>query len=525
MPKLDSRKIDKLVKRRHPDYKKFKGHWDFLYETYRGGREWFDKHIFQYMKESNKEFEDRVKRAYRFNHTREVVDLVNKYVWRCGKVVRSKDAPDAVKRFWLRSRRNGWAIEKVMPVISKMTSIYGRIWIVVDATGTKQEVKSKEDEKNADYRTFFYFKRPQDLLDVGYDDDGNVIWAMFSEEHRNDDNPFGEAKVKSRVRLWTQTTWHLYELSSGKKKSFLVDEGSHDLGICPVFPADHQVSDELYASQSLIDDIAYLDRAVANYLSNLDAIIQDQTFSQLAMPAQSSLFQEHISHDDEDGEEKARKKMQDVGTKRVFLYDSEGGQPMFLSPDPKQASLITDVIQQIINEIYHCIGIAGERTKQDNAMGIDNSSGVAKAFDFERVNSLLISKGQSLEWTENRIVELVLRFHGEWDEKYIEDPLVKYPENYDVIGAQDELQLSARYDMITTPLKLKQYQLKRAVRKMYEGAPEKEVEELEKAIDQMEDALQEYEKTAGLSDAVSNALPNQQNQEDESEGSDQPDSE
>jgi hypothetical protein len=47
------------------------------------------------------------------------------------------------------------------------------------------------------------------------------------------------------------------------------------------------------------------------------------------------------------------------------------------------------VINKIINEIYHTVGLAGERTKQDNAMGIDNSSGVAKAYDFERVNAAL----------------------------------------------------------------------------------------------------------------------------------------
>jgi hypothetical protein len=47
------------------------------------------------------------------------------------------------------------------------------------------------------------------------------------------------------------------------------------------------------------------------------------------------------------------------------------------------------VISKIINEIYHSVGLAGERTKEDNSQGIDNSSGVAKAYDFERVNALL----------------------------------------------------------------------------------------------------------------------------------------
>lgn len=510
---MEKEQINNLIKRRHPAYEENKVHWDFLFSTYRGGRAWFKENIFRYHKEGDSEFAERVKRAYRFNHTREVVDLVDKYLWRSAELSRSEDAPDSVKRFWRRAKRNGWAIEKVMPSVSRMTSIYGRIWIVVDSSiSSNIEVKSKEDEKKADYRAFFHAIRPQDLLDVGYDDDGNILWASIAENHRDDDDPFGDGAEQPHVRLWTTEGWYLFKVGSDENGHVEVDSGTHDLGICPVFPADNRITDELYTSQSLIDDIAYLDRACANYLSNLDAIIQDQTFSQLAMPAQSSLFQEIVGDDDKEGESQAMKRMQEVGTRRVFLYDAEGGEPMFLSPDPKQAQLITRVIQQIINEIYHCVGVAGERTKADNSMGIDNSSGVAKAFDFERVNSLLVSKGQSLEWIENRLVEMVLRWHGEWDEAYIEKPLVKYPRSYDVVGLFDELDLAARFEMLTTPLKLRQFQLKRAVSKMYQGVKTEELESLLSAIDQMDDALNSLENVAGLNKAFSNALPNQQNQ-------------
>src|SRR5262249_7745025 len=153
----------------------------------------------------------------------------------------------------------------------------------------------------------------------------------------------------------------------------------HELGEVPAIPLPHTVGEHLYSAPALINDIAYLDRAIANYLSNLDAIIQDQTFSQLAMPAQAML----------PGED-AYEKLLEMGTKRMFVFDGEGGAvPMFLSPDPKQAGVILAVIDKIINEIYHTIGMSGERTKQDNAVGTDNSSGVAKAYDFERMNSLL----------------------------------------------------------------------------------------------------------------------------------------
>jgi hypothetical protein len=94
-----------------------------------------------------------------------------------------------------------------------------------------------------------------------------------------------------------------------------------------------------------------------------------------------------------------------MGTKRVFTYDGEvAASPNSVARPEAGAADPFTVINKIINEIYHTIGMAGERTKQDNAVGIDNSSGVAKAYDFERMNSLLAAKADSLENAENKLV-------------------------------------------------------------------------------------------------------------------------
>ncbi len=200
--------------------------------------------------------------------------------------------------------------------------------------------------------------------------------------------------MKVRYRLWTKTEWVLFEVKEtrgGSTRVDIADRGNVAIKRVPCFFADHLIGENLYWAPGLIDEIAYLDRATANYLSNLDAIIQDQTFSQLAMPAQSVL-----------PGEKGYDALIEAGTKRTFLYDSEGGEPKFLSPDPKQAQLIITVVNKIIAEIYQTAGASGERTKQDNAVGIDNSSGVAKAYDFDKLNSLLTSKAQSLQQSRTR---------------------------------------------------------------------------------------------------------------------------
>jgi len=452
----DQKKLKALITRRHPEYAENLAHWDFLEDTYEGGREWFKGNIFQYIKEGSGEYADRLKRAYRFNHSREVVDLLNKYLFK-QNIVRSDDAPESVKAFWLKSTKNGLSIRDFARQCGKKASVFGRIGIVVDNTATTQ-VNSKAEEKAMGVRTYAYAVRPEQLLDYSYDSEGELNWILIQESSRDDVDPLNSTGVESpRWRLWTKTDWRLFELQGRGNKQRVVEigNGAHNLGEVPVILHDHMITDEDFVAPSLISDIAYLDRATANYLSNLDAIIQDQTFSQLAMPAQNVL----------PGED-SYTKMVDMGTKRVFLYDGEGGAaPMYLSPDPKQAAMILNVVNKIISEIYHTVGLAGERTKQDNAMGIDNSSGVAKAYDFDRVNALLQAKADSLEVFENKLARLVAKWNGE--EAAVKDDLVSYPDNFDTRGLYDEFDIAARLMLITAPDTVRQQQMETVIDKLF----------------------------------------------------------
>lgn len=453
----DQKKLRAFIDRRHPEYGENKKHWDFLEDTYEGGREWFKENVFRYIKEGDIEYNSRVERAYRFNHTREVVDLINKYLFKQNIIRNEEDAPDSVKEFWKSATRSGLSIGNLMRQVSKKTSIFGRIGIVVDRTETVSGV-SVAEEKQLGAKTYAYIVGPEQLLDYSYSADGSLNWALIEECIRDDNDPINSTGAEEeRWRLWTKTEWFLFkEVKEGRKKSIVLDSrGSHNIGVVPLVLADNIISDDLYESPSMIDDIAYLDRAVANYLSNLDAIIQDQTFSQLAMPAQGVLPGEDMYA-----------KLTEMGTKRVFLYDGESGsQPFYLSPDVKQAELILSIINKIINEIYHTVGLAGERTKQDNATGIDNSSGVAKAFDFERVNALLTSKADSLEHVENQLTLLVALWNGQYDQ--VKKDLVSYPDSFDTRTLFDEFDMSARLLLVEAPNTVRREQMLALVDKIF----------------------------------------------------------
>jgi len=480
----DQKTLKAFIDRRHPEYDTRKEHWEFLESCYSGGREWFKDNIFRYLKEGDKEFEDRLERAYRYNHTREVVDLVSKYIYKAPISRNEEDASEAVVEFWKHSTLNGENIDQYSRQMSDQSSISGRIWVVVDST--MKPGLTIADEKQSEGRIYSYIVSPGAALDMSFDDLGELIWILLYEEERDDADPFtSSGEMMPRFRLWTREGWMLFSLEESENKGeaevTLIEEGSHGLGVVPVFPVDSITSGESeYSSPSLIGDIAYMDRAVANYLSNLDAIIQDQAFSQLAMPAQG-LTPGTGDHD----------AILDLGTKRIFTYDGENGtQPFYLSPDPKQAELIMGIIQQIINEIYHTVGMAGERTKQDNAMGIDNSSGVAKAYDFERMNALLTSKAGQLERAENRLVELVNLWASKSNKT--EENLVSYSDTFDTRDLHDEFDIATRLSLVTAPDEIRRKQMEQVVNKLFPDMAEAGRDRLKKALSEWPEKFETF---------------------------------
>lgn len=471
---------NKLIQRRHPGYNELKEESDFFESTYKGGKEWFDKNIFKYTKEGPVNFNSRVQRAYRFNHTKEIVDAITKYIFK-NKIMRSEDAPESVQKFWRQSTMYGRDIDGLAKSIDRNTSIFGRVYIVVDSTNDGS-ISTVAEEKEKDIKTYAYVVKPQDVLDLSYDEVGELNWILIHEPVRKDTNPFeDDGTVYHSYRLWTREKWYLIKpevVSQAVKNpavinsSVEVQEGYHNLGVVPVIPVDCVQSDDLYSSTALISDIAYLDRAVANYLSNLDVIIQDQTFSQLTIPNQAL-------PKGEDGYEK----IIEMGTKSIFTYDGQGGvKPEYISPDPKQAQVILDTVNKIIHEIYSIVGMSGERTKQDNAVGIDNSSGVAKAYDFEKINTLLSCKARNLEEAENQIVKIVALWNGDKldeDKKY-----VMYPQDFDVKDLYDEFEIASQLTLLDAPFEIRREQMKSVIAKLFPQVKDSVKEELIKALEQ-----------------------------------------
>ena len=96
---------------------------------------------------------------------------------------------------------------------------------------------------------------------------------------------------------------------------------------------------------------------------------------------------------------------------------------------------------------------------------MDNSSGVAKAYDFERVNALLSAKADSLEVVENKIAQLVALWNEESSDEFAK--YVSYPDNFDTRGLYDEFDIAARLMLVEAPDKIRQEQMRLVVEKLF----------------------------------------------------------
>jgi hypothetical protein len=495
---IDSKTAKAIVERKHPLYEELVPHWCFLEASYKGGRGWFKENIFRYIKEGDREYSDRVARAYRFNHTRETVDLVNKYLFRAPINRRVDDAPESIQKFWKKVDSTGLDIDEFMRVVSLKQSIFGRPWIVIDNRVTDVPVDASAAEV-AEPDLYAYLVPPQQVPDYAFDEAGELLWVLIEEHCRDDADPInGSGALYKRYRLWTRMEWVLFEFKANAKakdggKWEVVGSGEHNLGLVPVIPANNSIGSDKWDCPALIADVAYLDRAVSNYASNLDAIIQDQAFSQLAMPAQGVL-----PGDD------AYNKVLEMGTKRVFLYDGEAGNaPVFLSPDPRQATLILSAIGQLINEIYHSVGLAGERTKQDNSQGIDNSSGVAKTKDFERVVALLSAKADALEVVEYKMMQVIAAWTGE---TLPEDAnLVTYPveSQFDVRTMYDEIDTAMKLRLMGLPPLVMEEQVNRLVAKLFPDLSKDLMDKIRAEVKEWSNEPTEQEKALAANGAGS----------------------
>jgi hypothetical protein len=451
------------TERRHPRFNLFEKHWRFLLESYVGGPEYLYKgidnprptgqaasagrlgeaNLFKYFKEGPDEWVDRMLRCHRTNYVRKVVDQIKSFVAKKPPMRRTEAAPEAVRRFWRNADGRGRDVDRVMSTALQWAETFGTTWLLIDKP--REEFTNFEDEldRGLPYVRHYF---PFDVLDGGFTDRGLLKWIMVRDTVREDDDPMQPPVKYDVYTVWDRQRYYAFKKLPRQKgattASFapLADKsGEHGLGFVPLHQVRFADSEDPFVAPGLVDDVAYLDRDVFNKQSQLDTIVLDQTFSQLTMPADAVLLNDPGRAEEAGGDvaiarnahEEARKRVIEMGTKRVFLFNGNTQHPpRYISPDATQVDAIRNIIKDEITEIYRIAGLLGEVGRE-----VRTQSGTSKAYDFDRLNKVLAFVAGELEFAEWWAAAVVSKWM-ELPSEEIDVPtdLVSYPDDFDISG-------------------------------------------------------------------------------------------
>lgn len=411
----------KIISRTLPDYSSRKDNWDFMKSSYIGGKSYINAHLFKYYIEGDDEFRDRKARAHRENHCKRVVDLFTSYLFQEQPIRQTTDK--RLEEFHNNIDGKGKRIDQFMKIVSLWSSVLGRVYVMIDkpSLSDSQITGTAYDNVNPKAQPYCYMIFPQDIIDIAFNEDDSVKWVIIHEHVRDDDDPIlSSGDIINRFRLWTANDWYLFD-----DKGHQTGAGSHGVGTVPMAVIDSEDND-LYDGQSMIGDIAYLDRAIFNNWSRLDAIVCDQTFSQLVFPIEGMVGD--IANDAAIMEQYMK-----IAHNRILFYSSQAQvPPAYISPDASQAQFILSMLESLTTQLYASLGLKAETASEPMAQ-----SGVAKAWDFDKLDKMLSSKADNLEEAERTINEMFNRWVGSTAEC-----VVDYPEKFDTRSLADEIAMA-----------------------------------------------------------------------------------
>ncbi|MGE4424130.1 MAG: hypothetical protein AB7D39_17660 [Pseudodesulfovibrio sp.] len=446
-----SKKTTDLIARRHPDYDAMAPKWAYYASAYFGDDDVFIlENLIRFFREDDASYRDRIKRAWRDNHTRAVINLLFGFLGQTRPTVVG-DMPAAFEAFSKRATRTGESLFRHMLDIGVNAAVYGRCYVVVDRPAKTDGPWTNLDNVSEIYAPYSYVVTPEDVLDISFGPDGNVRWCLIMERERDDADPFSSSgDVTERYRLWTAESWTVYN-SDGK----ITASGVNSAGVVPVIPVTHEQMLSPYKGRSMIAGVVNKDKSIMNDWSDLEASITAACFPLLKMPtgdAQMATLLE-TNPDLVSEARELRKRVVELFRSGVLSYDpgntgSTG--PEYLSWDTSQITPIVEMIKDKISGLYAAFALEGEV-----GVEVSSESGVAKEHRFNKLNRQLASIADNLEETQDKIVSL----WGLYTDTDVSGFSHDWPDRFDVASLSDELDDTERLALsVTTPAFLKTLQ-------------------------------------------------------------------
>ena len=393
---------------KHESYEANAIKWQFLSRSFLGGDDYRDgQYLLQYILEDKDEYAKRLSMTPIDNHCKNVISIYSSFLWRLpptrnfGSLAKDQGLVDFLKDADL----DGRGLNQFMSDAQMWSGVYGHVWVIMDKPAVVAQTKA--DELQQKIRPYVTLITPDNVLDWEYTRSANgryeISMLKVVEDVTGD---------KSLIRVWEADKIKSYEVEGEDAK--LLSTIVNPLGVVPAVCLYGNRSNVRGIGQSDISDVAYMQRAIYNELSEIEQLIRISNHPSLV---------------------KSETTTANSGAGSVIdVAEHEEFKPYLLQPsggnlDAIRAS-ITDKVEAI-NRMTHMGAV--------RATDAQTKSGVALQTEFQLLNAKLAEKADLLELAEVGLWDLFCAWQG-IPPQTTEQITIDYPDSFDLRDASSDLE-------------------------------------------------------------------------------------
>ncbi len=463
-----------IAKSFHAEHLARRNDWTNFALCYSGGVDYARASLIQHVREPEKIWLARLKRAFNIPLGSDCVDTRAAFL---NRVPVSLTLPANVEKYVANIDRKGNAFQTVNSQVMTTSMIYGGAVIVVDTPAVDVVPRSKKDAMDIGLRPYWTILTPLDLQNWKLDEYGAFEWALIRQNPKAQELDYAMLEVREietpAFILWTKEKWIKLD-----KDGKIVGEGENKTGVVPIIVVNYSNTADCLFGESLLSDIDPLNREVNRGWSRIGELCEGQMFSQFIA---SGIDPRTFIKPGSDGA-LPTERIVELGIEKVIMLE-QGGDAKYISPD---TAIVLGILQTIGDQVQAAYRIASlKRGFARDEKGL-SASGVSKAFDFLDTNQSLGDQAQLLESAYQKAFWLTGKIAAPGSADPLESYSVKFPSDFGVEGPDEVLQqaqlclLSGLFDVEP----FKREMMTKAAKVLFRELPKKEMDALLLAIKQ-----------------------------------------
>ena len=389
-------------------WKEYIERWKFLIDSYMGGYNFKEgEYLTSYIFENREQYESRLDTTPLDNHVKAVVAIYNSFLFRMPpkREMGSLENDVTLQAFMSDADLDGRSFDAVMRDISSYSSIYGHTWIVIDKPDTIAFTRAQELEQGI--RPYISIFTPENVLDWNYSRAPNGVYYLDYLKIYE-----GSSKGTDTFRIYTPDTITVVEMNDTEEPR-IVSEITNPLGMIPAVCVYSQRSPMKGVGVSDVGDVADMQRAIYNELSELEQLIRIANHPSLVKTGQTQAS---------------------AGAGSIIQMPDdlpEGLKPFLLEPNGSGIEGILNSIKHKVESIDRMSHMGGIRSIETRRL-----SGVALATEFQLLNARLAEKADNLEHAE----EQIWRIYARWQDA-VWDGQIKYPDSFNIQDKYNDMNM------------------------------------------------------------------------------------